>query len=135
MSDTGRRCSNRFLAGIRRYCAGALIAFSMASVVNATLINGDFLSPGDRLLVTDTATGLEWLSSVYTAGGHTFDDAFVQSVITTYGFRYATANEALNMINSNFANPPSAFPGTVAGWTDAQNFFNVFGITDNFVCG
>jgi len=47
----------------------------------ADLLPSDFLSSGDKLLVTDTAAGLEWLSPTYTKD-HAYDDAFVQSVIT-----------------------------------------------------
>ena len=106
----------------------------MSSTASATLIGGDFLSAGDGYLVTDTSTGLEWLSPVYTKN-HVFNDTFVHGVITGYGFRYATASEALNMIINNFANPPQGFPGTAAGFTDAQNFFNLFGIAEHVTCG
>ena len=119
---------------VRGLCAGVLIAFLIPTTANASLIRGNFLSPGDGLLATDTVTGLEWLSPLYTSN-QLFDDAFVQGVITTYGFQYATATEVLNMINSNFANPPTVSPGTVAGWSDAQNFFSVFGISQFVSCG
>jgi len=86
-------------------------------------------------LVTDTATNLQWLTPGYTED-HTYDDAFVQNVINTYGFQYATETQVLDIINANFNNPPTSSPGTTAGYADAQAFFNVFGINENFIfCG
>ncbi|MBZ5604419.1 MAG: PEP-CTERM sorting domain-containing protein [Acidobacteriia bacterium] len=112
---------------------GALALFtSCAGLVHAGLVTSDFLSVGDNLLVTDTNTSLEFLSPFYTRG-HAFDDAFVQNVITTYGFAYADETTVLNMINANFGNPPLS-PGDTTGFTDAQNFFNIFGINDPTTC-
>jgi hypothetical protein len=98
-----------------------------------TLVQKDFLSAGDHLLVDDTSTGLEWLTPVYTED-HVYDDAFVASIIANDGFRYATAAEADALIVNDFGNPPTAYPGTTAGYTDAANFFNMFGIAENMGC-
>src|SRR5947209_7669269 len=112
----------------------AAVLFGIAVLPSsASLINQDFLVSGDRLLIDDTATHLEWHSPVYTKN-HTYNDAFVASVISTYGFRYATASEADSMIQNNFGHPPVTDPGTPAGYTDAQNFFSVFGITEVVGC-
>ena len=117
---------------INRTSALALFILS-AGFGQAGLITSDFLSPGDNLLVTDTNTNLQWLKPSYTSS-HTFDDAFVQNIISTYGFSYSDEPTVLNMINSNFGNPPVGSPGSPTGFTDAQNFFNVFGINEPTTC-
>lgn len=121
---------------LARAALSASIAFSAFAVghAHASLIKGDFLSAGDGLLVTDTVSGIQWLTPLYTKS-HLYNDAFVQSVNSAYGFRYATGTEALNLINANFGTPPSASPGTAAGFSDASAFFSYFGIAANFICG
>jgi len=96
---------------------------------SAQLSVGDFLNPGDRYLVLDHATGVEWLTPVYTRN-HRYDDPFVQSIMSTYGFRYATAAETQSMISTNFGDPTSVEPGDAAGYSAADAFFDVFGETD-----
>lgn len=115
-----------------------LVAFAICASLaggpaQATLIKGDFLNSGDGYLVTDTATQLEWLAPIYTRS-HLYNDALVQSLTTTHHFRYATATEIVNMINANFNNPVVGSPGNAAGFTSAQNFFNMFGLNENVNC-
>jgi len=119
----------------RQHLLTLAVLLGIAGCAHADLITSDFLNPGDKLLVTDTATNLQWLTPGYTED-HTYDDAFVQNVINTYGFQYATETQVLDIINANFNNPPTSSPGTTAGYADAQAFFNVFGINENFIfCG
>lgn len=106
----------------------------LASAAHASLIKGDFLTAGDGLLVTDTATGYEWLSPVYTRN-HAYNDVYVQSIESTYGFHYATGAEARSMMTSNFGNVTTLFPGDTAGFNAAGSLFSVFGITENVYCG
>ncbi len=112
-----------------------LLAFvlALAGSAHASLITSDFLVAGDQLLATDTATGLQWLTPVYTSN-HSYDDSFVQSIITTYGFTYATEAQVLDMIDRNFNNPPLS-PGDYTGYQDALEFFNVFGTPGSATCG
>ena len=110
------------------------VFLGIAACAHADLQVGDFLNAGDKLLVTDTSTGLQWLAPLYTSG-HTYDDSFVQSVIATYGFQYAAESTVIDMIDNNFNSPPSTFPGTAAGFADAQAFFDVFGINEQVSCG
>jgi hypothetical protein len=77
---------------------------------------------------------LQWLTPFYTRG-HSFNDSTVQNLITTYGFRYATDTETLNMVNNNFNNPITTSPGNAAGFASAQSFFSVFGINQSVSCG
>lgn len=111
----------------------ALVLAGELAPLRAALINGTYLTPGDGLLVTDTVTNLQWLSPTVTKG-HTYNDTFVQSVITANGFRYATAAEALSMINNNFGNPTTIAPGDAAGFTAAGNFMAIFGLNQMVAC-
>src|ERR1017187_2322517 len=111
---------------------GLLLAIAIllefgGSSARAELIVGDLINPGDHSLVTDTATGLQWLSPVYTAG-NSFDDSFVQNLITDDRFAYASEAQVEAMINANFDSPPVGSPGTAAGFADAAAFFDVFGV-------
>ena len=110
-----------------------LLAAAVATTASAGLLKQDFLAANDGLLVRDTVTNLEWLTPVYTKG-NTYNNVFVQGVLTTYGFRYATATEVTSMVNSNFGNPTTVAPGDAAGFTAASQFFGYFGITDNVFC-
>lgn len=111
-----------------------LFLLALASTpVFASLTNADFLNPNDRLLVRDSVTNLEWLTPVYTRN-NTYNNATIQNINSTYGFRYATAAEALSLINDNFGNPTSVHPGNVAGYNSAQAFFNLFGIAESLNC-
>ena len=111
-----------------------LLAAAVATTASAGLLKQDFLAPNDGLLVRDTVTNLEWLTPVYTKE-NPYNNAFVQGVLTTYGFRYATATEAFDMINNNFGNPTTVSPGDAVGFTAAGQFFGYFGITQNVFCG
>ena len=122
-----RRCCLRVL-----YCAFAFVLVGGCACADQ-LEPGSFLTPGDNLLVTDTTTGISWLSPTYTAG-QGYDSSFVQNLITNYGFEYASESDVLNMINTNFNNPPTGSPGTTSGYQDAQEFFNLFGITESLSC-
>lgn len=99
----------------------------------AALNRGDFFSVGDGLSVTDSTTALQYLTPGFTKN-RTFNDATVQSLISTYGLRYATAAEVRDMINNNFGNPPVGSPGNAAGFAAAQDFFNLFGINLDTSC-
>ena len=109
------------------------IVFACSAQAEATLINSDFLVSGDNLLVTDTSTNLQYLSPFHTRL-HSFNDSFVQSLITGDGFHYAVASTVLNMINNNFNNPSLGPPGDAASFVSAQNFFNIFGLNDTPLC-
>jgi hypothetical protein len=74
----------------------------------------------------------QWLTPVYTRN-HDYDDSFVQSIIATYGFPYASETQVIDMIDQNFNNPPLS-PGTYTGYQDAAAFLNTFGIAANTVC-
>lgn len=109
------------------------LAAAVATTASAGLLKQDFLTPNDGLLVRDTVTNLEWLTPVYTRG-NTYNNVFVQGVLTTYGFRYATATEVTSMVNTNFGNPTTVASGDVAGFNSAAAFFNLFGIAEQVNC-
>lgn len=111
-----------------------LLVAAVASTASAGLVKHNFLTPNDNLLIQDTVTNLEWLTPVYTRG-NTYNNVFVQGVLSTYGFRYATATEVTNMVNSNFGNPTTVADGNAAGFTAAGQFFSYFGIAQQTSCG
>lgn len=99
----------------------------------ATLTNRGLYSPTDSLLVYDSATNLEWLSPAVTDGA-AYHSSTVQALINNHGFRYATAEEAEAMINTNFNNPTTASPGTQEAYNEAFRFFELFGVTAAYRC-
>lgn len=121
----------------KRRQLAALGALTVALVTHlpsfAVLTSGDVLGGSLPSLVKDTYTGLQWLSP-YATRSHAYNDAFVQGLVGQYGLRYATADEARYLINSNFGNPTTIFPGNTAGHASAQAFFGTFGINESFGC-
>lgn len=113
--------------------AAVLALTALTAPAGATLVQGDFLAMGDGYLITDTATQLEWLTPYYTRS-HVYNDAYIQGLITNYGFRYATAAETLSMLNDNFGNPPVGSPGNAAGYAAAAAYFAIFGLNENVNC-
>ena len=119
---------------LRTFLRTFLIAGAVATTASAGLLKQDFLTPNDGLLIRDTVTNLEWLTPVYTRG-NTYNNVFVQGVLSTYGFRYATATEVTSMVNTNFGNPTTVADGNVAGFNSAAAFFALFGVAENVFCG
>ncbi len=79
----------------------AIFLTLLSSPANAILMSRDFISGGDELLTFDSDTGLEWLDL-----SETLDQSY-NSIIggyggytTTYGFRYATNLEVIDLINN-----------------------------------
>jgi len=112
-----------------------------ASGANAELVKGDFLSSGDGMLITDTDTGIEWLSPVYTKNLSYEDitDVGWGELLTTHGFAYSTAETVRNMIDSNFDSPywnsnRIGDYGDTASHPAAINFMEIFGIAQVMQC-
>jgi hypothetical protein len=105
----------------------------LAGSAHAALIKQDFLAPNDGFLILDTATNTEWLTPFYTRN-QTYNNAFVANLISTYGFRYATAAEAIGLLNDNFPTTSSAYPGDVASYASANSFLNLFGVAGPIGC-
>lgn len=99
----------------------------------AALVRTDFLNPNDGFIVQDNTTNLEWLTPFYTRG-LVYNAPAVQTLIANHNFRYATATEALSMINLNFGNPTTVHPGDLAGFNSAAQFFALFGINEQVFC-
>lgn len=113
----------------------AVIALALLSpsVSNAQLANKDFVSAGDKLLVTDGATGFEWLTPVFTRN-LAYNAAEVQAIEMQHGFRYATALEVRTMLSSNFDVPEGEYEATEAGFEGVSSFFSLFGIALDTRC-
>jgi hypothetical protein len=120
---------------LRTHAALATMAVALFTHLpsHAVLTAGDVLGGSLPSLVKDTYTGLQWLTP-YATRSHAYNDGFVQALEGQYGLRYATATEAQYLINSNFGNPTTIFPGNTAGHASAQAFFGVFGVNESFGC-
>jgi hypothetical protein len=103
------------------------LVFSISGA-HATLVKTDFLNPNDGLIVKDTSTNFEWLVPLYTKG-QTFNSPFIQNLIANNGFRYATAQETNDMIVNNFGIQTTNSPGNAAGYTAANEYMSLFGVT------
>jgi acetyltransferase-like isoleucine patch superfamily enzyme len=110
-------------------CLGAVAPHG----ARAQLVKSDFAAPGDGLLVTDEATGLEWLSPLYTKG-RSYNDVLgdYAGLLSTHGFEIAEQSAVRSMIASNFDNPTSTY--SPDNYARALSFFDVFGIAANMSC-
>ncbi len=108
------------------------LSIGLGQCLHADLMQSDFATPGDNLLVTDTSTNLQWLKPTYTTN-QTYNDTFIQNLISTDGFRYATVTEVMSMLDSNFNNPPVGV-ATAIDYTDDEAIFNVFGAPSVVTC-
>lgn len=117
---------------VSRLALALAAALALTGAAHANLVATDFWTAGDRYLVQDSSTDLEWLSPVATRG-HVFNDATVQALLGE-GFHYATRNEVIDMIDANFGLATTVRPGDAAGYAIAEDFFAVFGITAAVRC-
>ena len=111
-----------------------------ANSAHGELLKGDFLMPGDGALITDTETGLEWLTPYHTRNT-SYDEIMAgeEELVTTHDFRYATAEMVRTMIDTNFDYPHWLQPqsddyGDAATYPAAESFFELFGINAEFNC-
>ena len=117
----------------RSFAAIAALVVGTATAADAQLVRTDMFAPGDGLLVVDQATGMQWLTPVYTRN-HAYDDPFVQGIRAEHGFRYATAQEVSSMFEMHFAGVPEDIPGTPEAFPIVSQFFALFGIADAMRC-
>jgi hypothetical protein len=104
------------------------------SVSEAALILKDYQTPGDNLIVADTATNLEWLNWAHTNGmSYNAVSAQLGPGGAYEGFRYATASELLNLylVSVGFPTVPVGDngPGSNLNVPFAEVFTSLFGIT------
>jgi len=100
-----------------------LLIFGVIGTVGADLIEKDFLIAGDKLLTYDEDTGLEWLDLNLTVGqSYASIIAGYGEYITTYGFRYATDTELIDLYSRNGIN--------VMGLWDYSNYSGAIEILD-----
>jgi hypothetical protein len=123
---TSRAIKSSFLLFV-----GALLALP----ARAALVVSDFATAGDGMLVTDTATSIQWLAPRYTSNQsyNTVAGGYL-GLVTTQGFQFASRAQVLNMLTTNFSTLPIDAAGTAAGYSAAQAFFGVFGINENTSC-
>lgn len=107
-------------------------ALVLSGNARADLVASDFWTAGDGYLVQDSTSTREWLSPVATRN-HVYGDTLIQTLFSQ-GFRYATRAEVLDMIDTHFGLATTSFPGDAAGFGIAQDFFAVFGVTEQMTC-
>lgn len=81
-----------------------LTALTSASA-SAELINADWQAANDRLAVTDTLSGLTWLDLSQT-DGLSINDVQQQLTTTFAGWRLASRDEVLTLLDHAFAGEP-----------------------------
>jgi hypothetical protein len=114
----------------------AAVLMTSPLVANATLVSDGTLDGG--ALITDTSTGLQWLSPVATSAQSY--DAVVggyDGLTTSDGFVVASQTQVLQLLSSNYPTLPTYVdtgPGTAAGYTAGSQFFSLFGIAENVTC-
>lgn len=118
---------------IRRFLAAAGLMIASAQPAAAQLSLSDFLGAGDKLLVTDAAAGLQWLTPVHTRNEE-FNSPFIQAITANYGFRYATGAEVFSMLTNNFGTWPTDYLGDLASNAAAKSFLSYFGSTEDAWC-
>ena len=124
------------ISPLQRYCCGrsralsvlaALILLGLSSQLHAGIMVGDWKTSGDALLTVDTTQGLEFLD-LTESFGRSFSDVSSQFGAggDFEGFRYATEQEAVNLINEiGWSGTPAFAAGntsqTVFGNADAES--------------
>jgi hypothetical protein len=123
-------------AAIALVIACVVLLLLVAAPASATLIQKDFLTPGDGLLVLDDTTNIEWLSPV-ASRGITFNDIQTGAggFLTVHGFEHATLAAVSDLVADNFGGGATAFPGDAIAFTTAQNLFDMFGVVEHVMCG
>ena len=105
---------------VRKVCAwlaAITISVLMCLPTHAALVGGDYLATGDRLLVKDTDTGLEWLTLGQTRGPlQTSQGASVNQILNGFGgfvqegFQFATLAQVEQLFeNAGIVDFSSAF--------------------------
>jgi hypothetical protein len=105
-----------------------------AAPAKATLLNVDYLTPGDDLLTEDTATGLEWLNMGPTRGSlQTSDGVSVNLILAGYGgyiaagFQFATLTQVAQLFQDAGITDTSGSYGT----TDSAGAELLLGLMGN----
>lgn len=132
---TMRRIITHLAAGRGLVIALAAWLLAMSAPAQAVLVKSDFLVSGDGLLITDTATNLEYLSP-YATRNVTYNQiqAGHDGLLTTHGFRYAGAATVQAMIDTYFPGTTTIWPGTVGGFAPATAFMTLFGVNEMVFC-
>jgi hypothetical protein len=109
-----------------------VLAFSLARSANATIIEADLFTPGDRLLTQDTDTGLEWLDLTQTLNLTHTDVAGGAGGWAALGFTVANLGEVFNFQKNNGLGTSPRVSETTTIAADAISFINMVGITHQF---
>ena len=126
-SGTTRLSAKRCSAVMRRMLRAAFaIALSVTPAKANLIVNG--------FHVTDSTTGLEFISPYVTRGYSYNIIAADYAGFLTAGYSIASHLQVLDMINNNFGNPPPSSAPTQAAFPGAAAFFTDFGINQVAGC-
>ena len=91
--------------------ASGVFLLSLLGIINADLIERDWINPGDNSVLYDTDTGLDWLDLDQTAGfSYNTVSSELGSGATYEGFRYASQEDLFTLFQN--ANIPD-----INGWS------------------
>lgn len=106
----------------------ALLASALSLPAHAEVINTDWKSAGDNLVITDTATGLEFLKLSETMGRSV--DSVIALLDTSYtGWRISTGSEASSML-SNLLDDTLSYYGGFPDYIDGgeSHYYNMYDV-------
>lgn len=102
----------KFILKLKQFAA-AMAVFTLSAGAHAALVEKDFATAGDGLLILDTATGREWVDVTHTTNVGGVNGFFTNSIYAGQGFQLATAADvtqlfgdagAGNVLNGDNAN-------------------------------
>jgi len=101
-----------------------LIIILNLQYARADLIVGDFLTPSDNFLITDTTTGQQWLSPTYTVGqNYNSIMGGWGELTTTYGFSLVSRDTLTTFLTSVGIDPYIPSPSDYSTVLEIMNKF------------
>jgi hypothetical protein len=88
----------------------ALLASALSLSAHAEVINTDWKSAGDNLVITDTVTGLEFLKLTETTG-MSYTEVFNQINTTYAGWSFSSSEQITSMLSNLLDEPLKPFGG------------------------
>jgi len=114
-----------FVGGIVVVAAGL-----MAGHASAAIVKSDFQTLNDGLLLTDTDTGLTWLSPFATR--NTAFSSVLTNFVDTGSFRVGLRDEVFDLLSNEYG--ITSIVQSAAQLPGVQDFFGDFGINASITC-
>lgn len=117
-----------------RFVASVVLTISLSGLSSASYANfieREWQGTGQKDLIYDTTSGLEWLKLTVTQGSFSYNTMQTQLLPggEFYGFRYANAGEVNSLFHS-FGLAMHGLDNTVADHARIENYQALFGITE-----